>query len=69
MGLCNGTLESRLFPMIKRTRLSNRRGRVGRGTWVMGRWSEIPRVYTYVRILLCCFKCPLATEVLSAISF
>ena len=42
---------------------------VGRGSWIVGRGSEIPMYTRHVYILLCCFKCPLATVVLSAISF
>ena len=40
---------------------------VGRGSWVVGRGSPI---YTpHVCIILRCFRCPLTTAVLSAISF
>ena len=40
---------------------------IGVGGWVVGPRSSM---YTrHVYILLCCFKCPLATEVLSVISF
>ena len=42
---------------------------VGRGSLVVGRGSEIPMYTRHVYILLCCFKCPLATAVLSEISF
>ena len=63
-------------------RLSNRRGWVGRGSWVVGRGSWVVGRGSWVvgrgswvvgtrhvYILLCCFKCPLATAVLSAIFF
>ena len=44
------------------------------GSWVVSRGSFVvgPRYSMYTRhvyILLCCFKCSLATAVLSAISF
>ena len=62
------------------TRLSNRRGWVGRESWVVGReswvvgggsWvlglgSEIPMYTCHINILLCCFKCPLVRDLFLA---
>ena len=47
---------------------------VGRGSWVVGRGSPMcgrgSPIYTrHVCIILRCFRCPLTTAVLSAISF
>ena len=47
---------------------------VGRGSWFVGCESLVvglrsPMYTRHVYILLCCFKCPLAKAVLSAISF